>query len=160
MEDQNQRVPMTAEGKIKMEEELKRLQSEERPRIIRAIEEARAHGDLSENAEYSAAKEQQGQTEARIRDLEDKIARSEVIPPQTGTPTRVVFGVEVKIVDTSSEKESTYRIVGDYESDPQRSRISVNSPMGRALIGKEAGDEVTVRTPGGLRSYEVLSIKP
>jgi len=154
-----ERVPTTLEGKKWLESELTRLKSQERPKIIRAIEEARAHGDLSENAEYAAAKEMQGQNEARIRDIEDKLARVEVIPPQVGSPDKVVFGVMVTLVDVEIDKEVSYRIVGDHESDINAGKISVMSPIARALIGKAVGDEVVVRTPGGMRTYEVVDIK-
>lgn len=141
-----------------MEAELTKLKSQDRPKVIKAIEEARAHGDLSENAEYSAAKEQQGHIESRIRLLEDKLARAEVIPPQNSKPNKVVFGVAVKVVDVDNEKELIYRIVGEDESDPVNNRISYTSPFGQAFIGKLVGDEVVVRAPGGTRTYEVIDI--
>ncbi len=153
-----ERVPMTVEGKKQLEAELNRLKRVERPKAIKAIAEARAHGDLSENAEYDAAKNHQGHLEARIRDLEDKLSRAEVIPPANGKPERVTFGVQVTVVDVDSEKESSYRIVGELEADPENNRLSITSPMARAFIGKEVGDEVTLRTPGGVRNYEVVDI--
>lgn len=149
---------MTAAGKKALEEELQRLKSVERPRIIKAIEEARAHGDLSENAEYSYAKDQQGQTEARIRMLEDTLSRAEVIAPQNGKPERVVFGVLVKAVDVDNERDIHFRIVGEHESNPP-ALISYTSPLGKAFIGKRVGDEVAVPTPGGTRTYEINDIE-
>ena len=153
-----ERVPMTQEGKKMLEAELTRLKTVERPRIVKAIEEARAHGDISENAEYAAAKEQQSQNEGRIIDLEDKLGRAEVIPPQAGKPEKIVFGVLVSLIDTENDKEVQYRIVGDFEADIKLNKISISSPLARALIGKRAGDEAVVQTPGGRRAYEITAI--
>lgn len=153
------RVPMTAEGKIKAVEELNLLKTVERPKIVREIEAARAHGDLSENAEYHAAKEKQSHIEGRILFLEDIIGRAEVVDLSRIDGSKVVFGVTVKLVDPETEKEVTYRIVGDHEADIQKGRISVSSPIARALIGKEVGDEATVLAPGGNRVYGIIDIK-
>ena len=160
MTDANQRVPITAKGKKMLEDEVMRLKSVERPRIIKAIEEARAHGDLSENAEYHAAKDEQGQIEARYNFLLDQLNRAEVIAKQSSTPERIVFNVEFTAVDVETEKEMTYRIVGDFESDPEKNLLSVNSPIAKAFIGKQEGDEVTVRAPGGEKVYEILALRP
>ena len=153
------RVPMTPAGFQRLEEELRRLKADDRPAIIRAIAEARAHGDLSENAEYHAAKEKQAFIEGRIAELEDKTSRAEIIDPanMSGTDS-VKFGATVVVIDEESEEESQFQIVGADESDIDNGRISVTSPMARALIGKEEGDSVEVRTPGGEKSYEVLKI--
>ena len=153
-----ERVPMTPEGKVALEKRLKEMVSVERPKVIKAIEEARAHGDLSENAEYDAAKEQQGKLEAHIADYESRLARAEVIHPPKEVPDRVIFGISVTAVDVDNEQEVTYRIVGEHESDPSNKLISVTSPIARAFIGKEIGEEVTVRTPGGPRTYEITDI--
>lgn len=152
------KIPMTAEGYSAMEAELKRLKQVERPRIIEAIAEARAHGDLSENAEYHAAKEAQGMNEARITELEDKIGRAEVIDPKKLGGDAVVFGATVKILDEDTEEEKVYRIVGDSEADVKSGKVSISSPVARALIGKKVGDLVEVSAPGGARGYEILEI--
>jgi transcription elongation factor GreA len=154
-----QRVPMTASGKQLLEQELAKIKSHDRPMNIKAIEEARAHGDLSENAEFSAAKEQQGQIDARMRLLEDALARAEVITPGSSKPQKVIFGVLVKAIDADSEKEINYRLVGEFESKPEENRISYTSPIGQAFIGKAVGDEVIVKTPGGTRTYEIIDIE-
>jgi transcription elongation factor GreA len=146
------KVPMTAAGFDTLKEELRWRQQEERPRIIEAISEARSHGDLSENAEYHAAKERQGQIEAQIADLEDKLARAVVIDPTTLSGDKVVFGATVRLLD-EDDKPITYQIVGEMEADAKRGRISYNSPVGRALIGRLKGEEVEVVTPSGDRSY-------
>ena len=151
------KVPMLADGHRQLTEELKRLKLE-RPEIIDAIEEARAHGDLSENAEYHAAKERQGQVEAMIADVEDRLSRALVIDPTTLSGDKVVFGATVSLLD-ESDKEVRYQLVGQQEADAKVGRISYNSPLGRALIGKEVGEEVEVATPAGDRYYEVAKIE-
>jgi transcription elongation factor GreA len=151
-----QRTPITREGFDRLRKELDQLKREERPRIIRAIAEARAHGDLSENAEYHAAKERQGFIEARIRELEAKLGQAQVIePPRDGD--RITFGSTV-LLRGSDGKESRYQIVGSDEADPSTGRMSVLSPLARTLIGKEVGDEVRVQTPGGAKTYEILAV--
>jgi transcription elongation factor GreA len=152
----SQRTPMTRNGHLRLQQELEQLKREERPRIIRAIAEARAHGDLSENAEYHAAKERQGFIEARIRELEAKLSAAEVIDPPRGG-TRVTFGSTV-LLRGADGKEVRYQIVGSDESDPARGRISVLSPIARTLITKEIGDEVQVQAPGGARTFEILRV--
>ena len=154
-----EKVPMTAEGHAAMMDEIKHLKSVERPRIIKAIEEARSHGDLSENAEYHAAKEQQGWTEARVAELEDKISRADVIDISKLSGKTVMFGAKVTLVDEESDEESTYQIVGEFEADVKKGKISVTSPIARAIIGKSVGDSVEVATPGGGKSYEILKVK-
>ncbi len=149
---------MTSGGHAVLEAELKRLKNEERPRIIQAISEARAHGDLSENAEYHAAKEAQGHNEARIHELEDKLARADVIDVSKLSGDTVKFGATVTVVDEDTDKEHNYQIVGDDEADVSLGKISVSSPIARSLIGKEVGDSVEVNTPGGGKSYEILKI--
>ena len=153
-----ERIPMTAEGRTKILAELARLKATERFKIVREIETARSHGDLSENAEYHAAKERQGQLEARIRLLEDQIARAEVLDPTKIDLSRVMFGLVVKVYDGSANKEVSYRIVGEMESDVEKRHISVNSPIAQALIGKGVGDVVDVAVPGGRRELEVVGI--
>ena len=151
------KVPMLAEGHRKLNDELKRLRAE-RPSIVEAIEEARAHGDLSENAEYHAAKERQGQIEAAIADLEDQLARAMVIDPTTLSGDKVVFGATVTLVD-EEKVEVRYQLVGQTEADARVGRISYNSPLGRALISREVGDEVEFSTPSGERYYEIKKIE-
>ena len=153
-----EKVPMLAEGFRKLTDELKRLKSEERPEIVQAIEDARAHGDLSENAEYHAAKERQGQVEATIADLEDRLSRAMIIDPTTLSGDKVVFGATVTLLD-EDEKKVKYQLVGQVEADAKDGRISYNSPLGRALIGRQAGDEVEVSTPSGDRYYEIKKIE-
>ncbi len=153
----SEKVPMLAEGYRQIEDELKRLKLE-RPQIVDAIEEARAHGDLSENAEYHAAKERQGQVEATIADLEDKLSRALVIDPTTLSGDKIVFGATVSLVD-QDEKKVRYQLVGQQEADARIGRISYNSPLGRALIGRHAGEEVEVTTPSGDRYYEIEKIE-
>ncbi|MBZ8132171.1 transcription elongation factor GreA [Afifella sp. IM 167] len=153
-----EKIPMTAAGHAHLESELKRLTSEERPRIIQAIAEARAHGDLSENAEYHAAKEQQSLNEGRIAELEDKLSRADVIDVSKLTGSTVKFGAKVKLVDEDTEEEKSWQIVGDMEADVREGRISISSPIARALIGKSVGDSVEVAAPGGAHSYEILDI--
>ena len=142
-----------------MEQELKQLKSVERPRIIAAISEARKHGDLSENAEYHAAKEQQGLNEARVAELEDALARADVIDVSKLSGDTVTFGATVEIGDEDTDEEVTYQIVGDNEADVKQGRISISSPIARALIGKSEGDSVEVATPGGGKSYEILKVR-
>lgn len=155
------KVPMTVQGEVKLRKELERLKREERPRIVKAIEEARAHGDLKENAEYHAAKEQQGLTEARIRDIESKLAHVQIIDvtKMSGSKDKVVFGATVHLYDVVNDKRIIYQIVGDEETDIKNGRISVNSPVARALIGKKIDDEVTVKTPSGDAVYVVEEIE-
>ena len=154
------KVPMTVVGAKALEEELTRLKKVERPRIIAAIAEARAHGDLSENAEYHAAKDQQSFMEGRIAEIESKLSNAQIIDPTTvNAEGRVVFGATVKLFDESTDGEVTYQIVGDDEADIEAGKISINSPIARGLIGKEDGDEVEVKVPDGVRRYEILSIK-
>ena len=150
---------MTQEGHAALEAELKLLKSVERPGIIAAIAEARAHGDLSENAEYHAAKEKQSFIEGRIAELESKLSLADVIDLAKLSGSRVVFGATVKIIDVDSEKESTYKIVGEDEASIELGKVSITSPIARALIGKEAGDEVEVAAPGGARAYEIASVE-
>ena len=152
-----EKVPMLAEGYEKLTAELKALR-EERPRIVEAIEEARAHGDLSENAEYHAAKERQGQVEALIGDLEDKISRAQIIDPASLTGDKVIFGATVTLLD-EDDKASRYQIVSPYEADAKLGRISYNSPLGRALIGRKVDEEVEVTVPSGERFYVVEKIE-
>ena len=155
-----QRVPMSKTGHQRLREELTRLERVERIEIIRSIEVARAHGDLKENAEYHAAKERQGHIECRIQELKDKLGRAEVIDCTTLTGDRVVFGTQVSLVDLDTDVEVQYTLLGPDESDVKTGSISVLSPIGRGLIGKEVGDEVTIQTPGGARQLEVLAICP
>ena len=153
-----QRVPMTKEGAEKLREELAYIKGVKKHQIISAIEEARAHGDLSENAEYHAAKEEQGMNEARINMVEDKLARAEVIDPSAMKTDKIVFGAKVELIDAETEKTVTYQIVGEDEADLAQGKISITSPVARALIGKEEGDETIVRAPGGEREYEIVSV--
>ena len=154
------KTPITAAGAEKLAAELQRLKSVERPRIIQAIAEARAHGDLSENAEYHAAREQQGFTEGRIAEFESRLANAQIIDPKTvKAEGRVVFGATVKLADDGTGRTVSYQIVGDYEADINAGMISVNSPIARALIGKRPGDVVEVKIPGGVKSYEILDVR-
>ncbi|MBX3128414.1 MAG: transcription elongation factor GreA [Polyangiaceae bacterium] len=153
-----EKVPMTPAGAEKLREELSRLK-EERPKISREIGVAREHGDLSENAEYHAAKERQGMVEARIKDIEDKLSRAEVIDPSKLTGTRVRFGAVVTLTNLDTEEEVTYQIVGADEANLDEGTISVSAPLARALIGREPGDEVTIKLPAGTRKYEVVSVE-
>jgi transcription elongation factor GreA len=153
------RVPITKQGYDRLCAELKRLQKEERPAVIIAIEEARGHGDISENAEYEAAKEKQGMIEGRINDLLQKIGCSEIIEGGNGHQDRIVFGSTVVIEDLESEEQITYRMVGPFEADIQAGTLSVTSPLGKALIGRQEGDEIKVRTPKGLKEFEVVRIR-
>lgn len=153
-----ERVPMTTEGFHALEAELHRLKSQERPRIIQAIAEARAHGDLSENAEYHAAKEAQGLNEAKVAELEDKLSRADVIDVSTLSGETVKFGATVHLVDEDTDEEVTYKIVGDLEANLRDGKISISSPIARALIGKSKGESAEVTTPKGARSFEILNI--
>lgn len=154
-----ERVPMTDKGFKVLQSELQRLKSEERPRIIQAIAEARAHGDLSENAEYHAAKEQQGFNEARVAELEDKLSRADVITPSELSGDKVKFGATVSLIDEDTDEEVQYQIVGDSESNVKGGKISISSPIARALIGKKEGDSAEVVTPKGARAYEIERIE-
>ncbi len=154
-----EKIPMTPEGHSRLEEELRRLKSEERPAVIRAIAEAREHGDLSENAEYHAARERQSFIEGRVAELEDIISRIEVIEPSTQRGDAIRFGATVMLADEDTEAESTFHLVGSYEADASAGKLSVTSPLGRALIGKKLGEVVEVTTPGGHKSYEVVDIR-
>ena len=153
-----EKIPITNTGKSKVEEELKILKTMERPRIINDIAEARAHGDLSENAEYHAAKEEQAHNETRIMELEDLLSKAEVIDPSKLDGDDIKFGAKVKLVDLDTEEEANYQIVGDIESDFKEKKISISSPIARALIGKCIGDEVEVDTPGGSKCYEIIGV--
>jgi transcription elongation factor GreA len=153
-----QKFPMTAEGLARLEEELKHLRSQERPAVIRAIAEARAHGDLSENAEYHAARERQSFIEGRIAELETIIPSSEVIDISKLSGNQVRFGAKVTVLDEETEQEKTYRIVGQYEADMKDGSISISSPLAKALIGKKVGDSVEVPAPGGARAYEITAV--
>ena len=150
---------MTAGGYQTLDEELKRLKTIERPAVIAAISEARQHGDLSENAEYHAAKERQGWIEGRIAEIEDKIARAQVIDVSKLSGTQVKFGATVSVVDEDTEEEARYQIVGEHEADVKEGRISLSSPLSRAMIGKEVGEVVEVYTPGGVKAYEILKVE-
>jgi len=157
-EDMVEKVPMTQNGFSKLQEELRWRQQEERPRIIEAISEARAHGDLSENAEYHAAKEAQSHNEGRVTELEDLLARAEVIDLSKMSGSKIKFGATVKLVDEDTDEEKIYQIVGDQEADVKAGRISISSPIARAMIGKEAGDSIEVVAPGGSKAYEILAV--
>ncbi len=150
---------MTAEGYQALDAELKRLKTEERPAVIQAIAEARSHGDLSENAEYHAAKERQAFIETRLAEIEDKIARAQVIDVSKLSGKQVKFGATVQLLDEDSGEKSKYKIVGEDESDVKAGKISITSPIARAMIGKEEGDVVEVMAPGGARSYEIIKVK-
>jgi transcription elongation factor GreA len=152
------KVPMTSEGYASLQEELKRLKSVDRPAIIRAIAEARDHGDLSENAEYHAARERQGFIEGRVMELEDKIARAEVIDVSKLSGSVVKFGATVLLADEETDEEQKFQIVGEDEADVSKGRLSVTSPLARALIGKNIGESVEVSTPRGAKSYEVVKV--
>jgi len=153
-----ERVPMSKTGHARLKEELARLESKDRIEVIKAIEAARGHGDLKENAEYHAAKERQWHIEGRIMELKDKLGRAEVIDCTQVPGDKVVFGVVVSLVDLDTDDEVEYRLLGPEESDVENGIISVVSPIGRSLLGKEVGDEVTVKTPGGVRQFEVVDI--
>ncbi len=151
-------LPMTVAGFAALEAELKRRQQEERPRIIQAIAEARSHGDLSENAEYHAAKESQSLNEGRIAELEDKISRADIIDVSKLSGNTIKFGATVTLIDEDTEAEKRYQIVGDSEADVKAGKVSISSPISRALIGKKVGDAVEVNTPGGGKSYEIVKV--
>ena len=151
------KIPLTRAGHTALSEELKTLKSVERPAVIRAIAEAREHGDLSENAEYHAAREQQGFIEARVKELEAILGRADVFDPEKLSGS-IKFGATVKLVDEDTDEEKTYQIVGEAEADIESGKLNIASPLARALIGKDEGDSVEVRTPGGEKGYEVLSV--
>src|SRR5688500_7727959 len=159
MATQDERVPMTTRGYQSLMDELKRLKSVERPRNVREIEEARGHGDLSENAEFHAAKERQSLLDIQIREIEDRLARAQVIDISTLSGDRVVFGATVAAAAGGTGDKVVYQIVGDHEAEPKNGKISISSPVARALIGKSEGDEVQVQTPTGVRSFEILSVE-
>jgi transcription elongation factor GreA len=153
-----ERIPITREGLEKLRKELKHIKSVERPENIRAIEEARAHGDLSENAEYHAAKERQSFLDGKISELESVIGKAEVIEVEGGPTDRVVFGRTVLLYNVEADEEVSYQLLGPYESDPENGKISVHSPIGRALLGNRVGEEIKVKTPGGIQEFEILEI--
>lgn len=153
------KVPMTGGGFEALKEELRWRQQDERPRIIEAISEARAHGDLSENAEYHSAKEAQSLNEGRVNELEDLVARAEIIDVSKLSGDTVKFGATVELVDEDTEEKKTYQIVGDQEADVKLGRISISSPIARALIGKKIGDTIEVNAPGGARGYEIVNVR-
>jgi transcription elongation factor GreA len=154
-----EKIPMTAQGFTALEAEIKHLKQVERPAVIKAISEARAHGDLSENAEYHSAKERQSFIEGRVLELEDKLSRAQVIDVSKLSGKAVKFGATVTLVDEDTDQKSKYQIVGDLEADFAKGRISISSPLARALIGKTSGDTVEVNTPSGGRTYEVLKVE-
>ncbi len=154
-----EKIPFTKDGLEKKKKELNHLLSVERPANIRSIAEARSHGDLSENAEYHAAKERQSFLEGRINELQSVIGKSEVIQVDDDPPDRVVFGRTIVLYNVQSEQEVTYQLVGPYESDPDKGKISVGSPLGQALIGRRAGDAVKVKTPKGIQEFEIVEIR-
>ena len=154
-----EKVPMTAEGYTALDVELKRLKTTERPAVIAAIGEARLHGDLSENAEYHAAKDRQGWIEGQIAEIEDKMARAQVIEVGKLSGSQIKFGATVSLVDEDTEEEARYQIVGEHEADVKAGRVSITSPIARAIIGKEAGDLVEVNTPGGVKAYEITKVE-
>jgi|SRR5579871_2381054 len=153
------KLPITPQGFDKLSKELEQLTSVIRPQVIADLAEARAHGDLSENAEYDAAKERQGMVEARIRYLKSRLQQYEIVNPQSLQGNRVTFGATVSIIDCETEKEETWQIVGEDEADLKDKRISISSPIGRALIGKEVGDAVEIRTPKGMRACEITRLR-
>jgi transcription elongation factor GreA len=154
-----EKVPMTAEGYQVLDEELKRLKTVERPAVIAAIGEARLHGDLSENAEYHAAKDRQGWIEGQIAEIEDKMARAQVIDVSKLSGTQVKFGATVSVIDEDTEDKARYQIVGEHEADVKKGRVSITSPIARAMIGKESGDVVEVTTPAGVKAYEITKVE-
>jgi transcription elongation factor GreA len=153
------KIPMTVAGQKALDEELRRLKSEERPAVIAAISEAREHGDLSENAEYHAAKERQGYIEGRVQELEDKLARAQVIDVSKMGGVSVKFGATVTVLDEDTEEQATYQIVGEDEADVHGGKISISSPIARSMINKEVGDVAEVNAPGGLKSYEIMKVE-
>ncbi len=154
-----EKIPMTAEGYQALDAELKRLKTQERPTVIQAIAEARQHGDLSENAEYHAAKERQAFIETRLAEIEDKIARAQIIDISKLSGKQVKFGATVQLVDEDSGDKAKYKIVGEDEADVKAGKVSITSPIARAMIGKEEGDVVEVMAPGGAKSYEIVKVK-
>jgi transcription elongation factor GreA len=152
------RIPMTPEGFARLTAELKRLKTVERPAIIKAIADARSHGDLSENAEYHAARERQGFIEGRVLELEDKLSRAEVIDIRAQSGSRVMFGAKVELVDEETDEKARYQIVGPEEAEIQNGLLSIQSPLARAILGKEAGESVEVTTPRGTRYFEILAV--
>lgn len=154
-----QKIPMTVAGLARLEAEIKHLKSVERPAVIQAIAEARSHGDLSENAEYSAARERQSFIEGRIVELEDKLSRADIIDPAKMSGNVIKFGATVKVVDEATDHEQTFQIVGEYEADIEKGLLALTAPLPRALIGKKTGDSVEVTTPKGSKSYEVLNVQ-
>lgn len=154
-----EKVPMTVAGYQWLEDELRRLKNEERPAVIQAITEARAHGDLSENAEYHAAKERQGWIEGQILDLEDRYSRAQVIDVAKLNGKEVKFGATVTLIDDDTEEKKSWQIVGDFEADVKSGKISISSPIARAMIGKTKGDMIEVTAPGGARSYEIAKVE-
>jgi transcription elongation factor GreA len=154
-----EKVPMTAEGYHALDEELKRLKTVERPNVVAAIAEARAHGDLSENAEYHAAKDRQGWIEGRIAEIEDKMARAQVIDVSRLSGKQIKFGATVSVVDEDTEEKARYQIVGEHEADVKSGKVSITSPIARAMIGKERGDTVEVNTPSGVKAYEITKVE-
>jgi transcription elongation factor GreA len=154
-----EKMPMLAEGYEKLQNDVRHLKMVERPQIIDAIEEARGHGDLSENAEYHAAKERQGWIEGRIAEIEDKMARAQVIDVSKLSGKQVKFGATVSVVDEDTEEEARYQIVGEHEADVKSGKLSVTSPLARGMIGKEVGDVVEINTPAGVKAYEILKLE-
>jgi transcription elongation factor GreA len=155
-----ERIPMSRQGHQQLKDELDQLERVERHEVVKAIEIARAHGDLSENAEYHAAKERQGMIEGRIMDLNDKLGRAEVIDCTKVSLERAVFGTVVTLMDMDTDEEVSYQLLGPEEADVKKGSISVMSPLGRSILGKEVGDEVVTKTPGGVREFEVVDINP
>jgi transcription elongation factor GreA len=154
-----EKVPMTAEGYHALDEELKRLKTVERPAVISAIGEARLHGDLSENAEYHAAKDRQGWIEGQIAEIEDKMARAQVIDVSKLSGKQVKFGATVSVIDEDTEEKARYQIVGEHEANVKGGKVSITSPIARAMIGKESGDTVEVNTPSGVKAYEITKVE-
>jgi transcription elongation factor GreA len=152
------RIPMTPEGHARLTAELKRLKTVERPAVIKSIAEARAHGDLSENAEYHAARERQGFIEGRVIELEDKLSRAEVIDISSLTGSKIMFGARVKLVDEETDEEVTYQVVGPEEAEIAQGLLSIQSPVAQAMLGKQAGDSIEVQTPRGTRYFEILAV--
>jgi transcription elongation factor GreA len=154
-----ERIPITREGLERLRDELSHLEKKERPENIRAIEEARGHGDITENAEYHAAKERQSFLDGRINELRSVIGKAEVIESEDGPADSVVFGRTVLLYDLQTDEERTYQLVGPYDSEPEKGKISVKSPLGQALIGRKVGDEIRVKTPKGIQEFEILEIR-
>ena len=154
-----EKVPMTGEGYTALDVELKRLKTIERPAVIAAIGEARLHGDLSENAEYHAAKDRQGWIEGQIAEIEDKMARAQVIDVSKLSGSQIKFGATVSVIDEDTEEAAKYQIVGEHEADVKQGRVSITSPIARAMIGKESGETVEVNTPNGVKAYEIVKVE-